>query len=205
MRIVRLKIIMLAAGLMGMIPVWVHAHDLVGYCMDCHGKDGASTEPDIPIIGGLSRQYLINSLSAYWEGARPCPDSKFRAGDTGRERTNMCQIAKDLTTRDVERIASYYSSKPFVRARQQADPAKAAAGELIHQAHCESCHAGGGSEAKDDAGILAGQWMEYLRVIFQDYKEGTRVMPAQMEPKIESLGADDIEALVHYYGSQGPN
>ena len=26
--------------------------DLVKPCADCHGKDGASTEPNVPIMGG---------------------------------------------------------------------------------------------------------------------------------------------------------
>jgi cytochrome subunit of sulfide dehydrogenase len=202
MRTLYLCRLLLAGILLEMYPAWSLAHDPVHFCMDCHGLHGVSTEPDLPSIGGLPHAYLVNSLSAYWEGTRPCPDYKFRAGDTGREKTNMCVIAKALNTRDVELVASYFSSQRFVPARQKTDPARVMAGKKLHEQHCQSCHANGGRSARDDAGILAGQWMDYLRVTFQDFKGGARVMPAQMEAKIELLNAEDVEALVHYYGSQ---
>ncbi len=202
MRMLSLCRFMLAAILLGSYPAWTLAHDPAHFCMDCHGVDGASTEPDLPIIGGLPRQYMINALASYWEGTRPCPDSKFRAGDTGREKTNMCKIAKELSTRDVELIATFYASKPFVPAIQTTDPAKALKGRQLHVMHCQGCHLAGGKAAKHDAGILAGQWMDYLRVIFQDFKEGTRAMPVGMESKFSELAADELEALVHFYGSQ---
>ena len=55
--------------------------------------------------------------------------------------------------------------------------------------------------AEDDAGILAGQWMPYLRHSFEEYSSGQRPMPKKMKPKFDELTKDDVDALVNYYGS----
>lgn len=43
--------------------------------------------------------------------------------------------------------------------------------------------------------------MGYLRDQFAAYADGSRESPGKMQEKLESLSADDVEALVHYYGS----
>ena len=40
-------------------------------CTGCHGKDGASTEADIPSIGGMSAKYLNITFKSYKEKERP--------------------------------------------------------------------------------------------------------------------------------------
>jgi sulfide dehydrogenase cytochrome subunit len=177
------------------------AATLVATCADCHGKDGASTESDVPIIGGYSAKYLSDSLVNYKNKARPCPQSKFRAGPRRGESSDMCAIAGKLTDADVKAIAGFLSTKPFVRARQGADAAKAAHGQQIQEAHCKKCHEDGGSSADDDSGILAGQWMPYIRHSFEEFSSGQRPMPKKMKPKFDELTKDDVEALVNYFGS----
>jgi len=49
--------------------------------------------------------------------------------------------------------------------------------------------------------MLGGQQMGYLRNMFAQYVDGTREQPKKMEEKLGALSADQIEALVHYYGS----
>ena len=73
--------------------------------------------------------------------------------------------------------------------------------KAIHQQNCEKCHANDGSEAKDDAGVLAGQWTPYLRKTFEEYKADKRHMEQKMKPKIKELDKDGIEALLNYYAS----
>jgi sulfide dehydrogenase cytochrome subunit len=169
-------------------------------CADCHGKDGASTESDVPIIGGYSAKYLSDSLVNYRNKARPCPQAKFRAGSHRGEATDMCAIAAKLSDADVKAIAGFLAAKPFVRARQTADAAKAAHGLQIQEAHCKKCHEDGGSSADDDAGILAGQWMPYIRHTFEEFGSGQRPVPKKMKPKFDELTKDDVEALVNYFG-----
>lgn len=174
---------------------------LIAPCEDCHGKDGASKESKIPIIGGLSSIYITDSLIIYKEKSRPCDDVKYPAGAHKGETSNMCKSAEKLSDEDMELIATHYADKPFVRANQTFDADLAAKGKGIHALNCKKCHADGGSDPEDDAGILAGQWMPYLTEQFEEYTADKRPMDKKMKPKIEKLSEDDIKALINYYGS----
>ena len=170
-------------------------------CSYCHGKAGASTEPEVPIIGGYSTEFLVNNITTYRDHERDCPDTKYRSGPNKGKTTNMCQVAHSLTDSDIRQIAVYFSKKKFVRAKQQTDAALVAKGKDIHEYYCEKCHSEGASEAKDDAGMMAGQWMPYLRQAFDEFATGKRPIPKKMKLKFEQLAPEDMEALVHYYGS----
>lgn len=174
---------------------------LVETCTNCHGKDGVSTESDVPTIAGYSADSLSSNLSAFKKNERPCPETKIRAGEKKGTKTDMCKSVKDLSDGDIKEVAEYYAGKKFVRATQKFDPALAKKGKAIHDANCEKCHAEGGSVAKDDAGILAGQWMPYLEETFKQYSSDKRPMPKKMKPKMEKLDKAAIDALINYYGS----
>lgn len=171
-------------------------------CADCHGKDGASTESDVPVIGGLSAPYLLDSMAAYRDNKRPCPQTKYRAGDTKRPATTMCKVAAQLGAEQTAAVAKHLAAEPFVKARQPFDKAKAATGKKVHEASCEKCHSEGGASPDDDAGILAGQWQPYLKETFAQYAKGTRPQPEKMKAKLDPLKPEEIEALLHYYASQ---
>jgi sulfide dehydrogenase cytochrome subunit len=175
--------------------------DPIETCAGCHGKDGASTESDVPIIGGYSAKYLTDSLTNYKNKARPCPEVKYNAGELKGQTADMCTVASKLSAGDITAIADTLSKKPFVRAKQSADAAKAARGKQIQEAHCKKCHEDGGSSPDDDAGILAGQWIPYIRHTFEEFTSGQRPMPKKMKPKFDELTKDDIDALVNYFGS----
>jgi cytochrome subunit of sulfide dehydrogenase len=196
---VLLGCVALALGFSGNARADVNA--LVAGCAECHGKDGASAESDVPIIGGYSAKYLTDSMANYKNKARPCPQTKLRTGPHKGDSTDMCTIAGKLSDEDVKLVAGYLAAKPFVRARQTADAAKAARGLQIQEAHCKKCHEDGGSSADDDAGILAGQWMPYIRHTFEEFSSGQRPIPKKMKPKFTELTKDDVEALVNYFGS----
>jgi sulfide dehydrogenase cytochrome subunit len=174
---------------------------LIGPCEDCHGKDGASEESKIPSIGGFSAQYITDSLAVYGDKTRPCEEVKFPAGAHKGDTTDMCKVAADLSEADTALVAEHYAGKPFVRAKQSFDADLAKRGKGIHDLECKKCHEDGGSSPDDDAGILAGQWMPYLEDQFEEYASGKRPMPEKMKPKMDKLSADDIKALVNYYGS----
>jgi len=171
-------------------------------CADCHGKDGASTESDVPIIGGLSETYLADSMAAYKDKKRPCPETAYRAGDKKRPKTDMCRVAVQLGAEDTAKVAKHLAAEPFVKAKQKFDAAKAATGKKVHDAACEKCHSEGGSLADDDAGMLAGQWMPYLRASLEEFATGRRPIPEKMKPKFDPLKPDERDALLHYYASQ---
>ncbi len=114
----------------------------------------------------------------------------------------MCETVDELTEDEIEEIGEYYAAKPFVPAKQEFDAAKTAAGQKIHDKECEKCHIDGGTNPEEDAGILAGQWTEYLQQSFDAYMSGDREQPKKMKEKMEPLSEADIDALLHYYASQ---
>jgi len=174
---------------------------LVENCASCHGKDGASTESDVPIIGGYSAKYLGDSLANYRNKSRPCPEVKYRAGAHKGEAMDMCTVAGKLTAEDAAAVAGYLATKPFVRASQSVDATKAEHGKQVHEIHCKKCHEDGGSSPEDDNGILAGQWMPYISHTFDEFASGKRPLPKKMKPKFDELSKDDFDALLNYYGS----
>lgn len=191
---------LVVAALAFALPAFTAGADTA--CADCHGKDGASTESDVPTIGGVSEQYLLDSMAAYREGKRPCPETAWRAGDKKRPKTDMCKIAQKISVDETAKVAKDLAGKPFVRAKQKFDAAKAAAGKKVHDAQCEKCHSEGGSVAEDEAGILAGQWMPYMKETFAQYMKGARPQPEKMKVKFNALKPEEQEALLHYYASQ---
>jgi sulfide dehydrogenase cytochrome subunit len=170
-------------------------------CANCHGKNGASTETDIPIIAGYSADTTIGNLNAYKNKDRDCPKTKYRAGSKKGKKTDMCEMVKDLNDSDIKQIAQFFAKQKFVRAKQKSDPALAKNGKDVHDMYCEECHSGGGSVASDDAGILAGQWIPYLKQSFADYSSAKRPIPKKMKVKMDELKKTDIDALINYYGS----
>jgi sulfide dehydrogenase cytochrome subunit len=198
------RIVCLSALLCGAVFVNANAADvaaLAASCDDCHGKNGASTEPKIPSIGGMSATYITDSLAVYQDKSRPCADVKYPAGAKKGETANMCDLAAKLAKGEDELIAGHYADKPFVPAKQAFDAELAKRGKGIHELQCKKCHEDGGSSPDDDAGILAGQWMPYLESQFAEYTSGKRPMAKKMQPKIEKLTADDIKALLNFYAS----
>ena len=175
---------------------------LIQECMDCHGKDGVSTESDVPEIAGFSAYYMSDALGAYADGDRPAVKSKFRFGDTSRPETDMVTISKNLSEDQIKEVGKFFAGKKFAPRKQPFDAAKAAEGEKLHEHHCKKCHSAGGTDPTDDAGILAGQWTHYIEHAFKTMRSGKRAMDKKMKPKIEELSDAEIEALVQYYASQ---
>jgi sulfide dehydrogenase cytochrome subunit len=171
-------------------------------CDDCHGDNGVSQWADVPTIAGMPEYVHSDALFAYRDNTRPCAESEYRQGDTSRPATTMCDAVADLDDATLEDIALNYFELPFVAAQQEFDADLAAAGQTVHDEKCDKCHSEGGSNPDDEAGILAGQWMDYLANSFAEYASGDREQPKKMKEKMDELSAADATALQHYYSSQ---
>jgi sulfide dehydrogenase cytochrome subunit len=156
----------------------------------------------MPTIGGIDAFTQADALYVYRDQERACAESSYRLGDTSRAPTTMCETTANLSDDDIEAIAEHYAALTFVPAVQEFDAALAEVGAAVHKQECDRCHSEGGSNAEDEAGILAGQWMGYLRTAFAQYAADERPQDKKMREKMENLSADDVEALVHYYASQ---
>ena len=66
-------------------------------CVACHGPDGNSPAPDFPKIAGQHHDYLLKALKDYKSGARKSPI--------------MAPLVANLTQRDIEDLAAFYSSQ----------------------------------------------------------------------------------------------
>ena len=170
-------------------------------CDGCHGEGGVSQWDDMPTIAGIDAFTHSDALYVYRDNERTCAESNYRLGDTSRSAT-MCDVVANMSDDDIEAIAEYYAALDFVPASQPFDAALAEAGAAIHKRECDRCHSDGGSNPEDEAGILAGQWMGYMRASFEQYAAGSRPQDRKMKEKMDPLSADDVEALLHYYASQ---
>lgn len=179
-----------------------HIGAIVESCDGCHGDNGVSQWSDVPTIAGLAEFVHADALFVYRDGDRPCADNDYRQGDTSRPATNMCDIAATLSDDEIETIAAMYAALPYVKATQEFDAELAKAGEAVHKQHCDRCHADAGMDPEDEAGMLGGQWTEYLRNTFDEYSSGERDQLEKMKEKMDLVSDDDIEALLHYYASQ---
>lgn len=185
----------------GPIALAAEVEALAEDCNGCHGKDGVSAEPTIPIIAGYSAPYITDSLLNYKDEARPCTEATYSGGPNKDKASDMCKAVAGLSEGDMEALGSYYAEKTFVPAKQEFDAAKAKLGEEIHS-NCDKCHEDGGSVQEDDAGLLSGQWTPYLKRTFDQFISGERSQPKKMKKKLDKLSPDDIDALLHYYASK---
>jgi cytochrome c553 len=67
-------------------------------CAACHGVDGNSQAPDFPRLAGQHYDYLVKSLTDYKTGAR--------------KNAIMAPQAANLSRRDIEDLAAFYSRQP---------------------------------------------------------------------------------------------
>ena len=172
---------------------------LVKMCEGCHGKDGNSIQPDVPIIAGFSNEGFLNTMDVFRLNERIALSYQR----PGEPETVMNDIARALSDEDVLALADYFSKRPFHAAEQAADEALASNGEILHKQKCERCHRQNGAEPVEDAAILAGQWTPYLRRQFENILSGKRLVPRSMLRRVRNLPAEDIEALLNFYAMEG--
>lgn len=174
---------------------------LVDSCNDCHGDKGISTAQDVPTIASLSASVHSDSLKAFKAKSRPCNKVNYKRGDTKRQ-GDMCAVAGKLSDAEMTALADHYSKLPYASLKQPTDAAKAAAGKAIHDRDCKSCHSNGGRDPADDAGILGGQPVGWLKGALADFKADKAEQPKKMKDKIVKLSDAELEALAQYYASQ---
>ena len=170
-------------------------------CEACHGPNGISAHPDIPIIAGQTAKFLAKTLRGFQMWDRPCVKSEYPGGPKAGQKTDMCKVAGALGDADIKALADWYASKPFVPAKQEFDPALAAAGEALHAEHCESCHEQGG-KVPDRGPRLAGQWTDYMAATVKFVPTGEHMVPPMMERRVMDFSKEEITQLMNYYASQ---
>ncbi len=195
---------------------------LVNTCVGCHGPAGSSKGPSTPHLAEMSPNYFIGAMLAYKYDNDPdsidtvLSEDQAVVGEGGitleevekfeRVSTVMGRLAKGYTLKEIIKMAKYFAEQKLVAHPQEIDAAKAKKGQKLHKKYCEKCHEDGGSVSDDDAGILAGQWIPYLRYAMDDYLSGTREMPKKMSKQLKDMrlkkGHATVEELIHFYASR---
>lgn len=166
---------------------------LANTCAGCHGTDGASVGPATPSIGGLSEDYMVETMNAYKSGERWS--------------TIMGRIAKGYNDDEIVAMAKYYATQPYTGKAQTSEGPLARAGKQIHDKYCEKCHEDEARSIEDDAGLLAGQWMPYVHWTIDDYVAGRSTttekgMRKAVKKMLDAHGPSSVEKLVNFYGSR---
>lgn len=159
-------------------------------CAGCHGTDGSSAGPSSPHLAGMQPDFFIEAMQDYRQGKR--------------NPTIMDRIAKAYSDEQIQAMAQFFVEQPLHLASQEYDAKMAENGAKLHQVYCEKCHEDGG-QARSDFGMLAGQWMPYLRFSMDDFLSGKRSMNRKMARKkgvmYEKYGDKAVEAVIQFYGS----
>jgi cytochrome subunit of sulfide dehydrogenase len=174
---------------------------LTASCAECHGDKGVSTAQDVPTIAGTSATVQSDWLKAYRGKTVPCPKVNYKRGDTNRK-GDMCSVAKDLSDAEIADLADYHAKLAYVAQKQAFDAGKAAAGKALHDRDCKKCHSAGGKDPSDDAGILAGQPLEWLKVTLAAFQKGTKDQPKKMKDVSSKLTDPELDALANFYASE---
>ena len=189
---------------------------LTNTCVACHGADGVSQGPAIPSLAGMTKNYFIGTMLAYKytddeEGLENVLEmlSQNEAYEDleayPRYSTIMSRIALGYSLEEIIAMADVFAGTEVVAVEQDYDKSKVAMGEELHEEYCGKCHEEGGLSTADDVGLLAGQWMLYLKYTLEDYMNDRRDMPKKMKTKLEEMheghGKESIHNLLQYYAS----
>jgi len=156
-------------------------------CSVCHGENGASTNPEIPVLAGQEMYYLYVQLK------------DFKAGH--RANTIMQTVAGTMSKSEMKAVATYFSKQEWPNIGFNADPAKATKGETAASSgQCVACHLGNYHGASRIP-RLAGQHPQYLLKTMMDFKHHERLNSPAVAALLAAFGDDDLINMAEYIGN----
>jgi sulfide dehydrogenase cytochrome subunit len=161
-------------------------------CAGCHGTFGASAGDSIPIIGGQPQVFLKQAMLSYKDGKR--------------HSTIMQRLAKGYDEAQIDVMANFISSQPWVSADVKIDREKANKGKQMHITKgCVGCHGAKGISVAPNTPRLAGQYPEYLFIQMRYYINPQITIPSSakvMRSMLKGANDEDLRALAEFYASQ---
>lgn len=176
-------------------------------CAGCHGTQGASAGPSMPSLAGQSKAAIVDAMKAFRgvpkkdADGKPVLDKDGKPVLEARPSTVMGRLAKGYTDAEIEAMGEFFSKQKPHAPQQALDKATVAKGAVLHEKNCQRCHMEEGREGKDNAPLLAGQWVKYLQIQMDAYTSGKRPMGEKMAEKVKPLSKDDLDALMQFYAS----
>ncbi len=185
--------------------------DKLKACFTCHGKNGVSDDPQMPILAGQHMYYIYVQLKDFQAGRRVSPmmseimtgrtvEELFASGSQpgGSDLPVMTEVAAFLTKGEMRAIATFFSEQSWPNIGYRADPARARMGEVATIAgQCVQCHRGG-YEGNSGTPHLAGQHVAYLEKTMGDFKSKARANSAAKSSLMETYSAEDIKRMAEF-------
>jgi cytochrome c553 len=95
-----MKLAILFATVLFAAPAWAQAANpkLISGCAPCHGADGIAKFGEVPNLAGQNELYLLKQLHAFHDGKRVHKEMRY--------------MSRNMTEKEMEAIAHYFSSLP---------------------------------------------------------------------------------------------
>lgn len=163
-------------------------------CTACHGRNGNSTNPEVPSLAGQTAGYLERQLDAF--------QSQRRLGV-------MSGVSMGLSKQQMRDAASYFARQtPHWSRALSIDPTTSRRGRTLWVEGktgkgvpaCASCHALDGSGLAPEFPRLAGQHAAYVAKQLRAFRADSRLSNpnAMMRAVSAPLSDADIEAIAEY-------
>jgi cytochrome c553 len=184
--------VFLLASLLAVAPVGAQDVDAgrkkAEACQGCHGVNGNSTVPQVPILASQTARYIYLQIKDIKEGRRIGPQSE--------------PFLKDLSREDMFDIAAFFAAQKLRPVDFKTDPAQVARGQAkSDETLCTMCHLGG-FKGQNEIPRVAGQHPAYVIKQLQDFKHARRTNDGgNMHAVAKTLSDQDIEDLAHYLAS----
>ena len=165
-----------------------YAGQFKAVCAACHGVNGRSDMPGVPVIAGNSSLYVITQLFLFREGRR-----KNQA---------MVAMAMPMKDADLKGFADYIGTLAAVPAPAPATPPDAAlmtkVKAIAEQHKCTYCH-GADLAGGQQVPRIGGQKEDYLRQTLHDFKSGDRPgYTRAMSEALSQVPVEDLDLLAFY-------
>lgn len=160
---------------------------VAGFCANCHGEGGNSTNPEIPNLAGQNPGYLLEQVRQFAQGKRK---NEFMEG-----------MIRALKPDETIGMVVYFGLQPVLPVPSGASAAQILKGKDLFGKNCFRCHGENGRGSEKFARI-AGQQSAYLSKSLKRYRAGSAQRNDPLMAAATRLLSDaDIDALVAYVSS----
>lgn len=161
---------------------------VAGFCANCHGDGGNSSNPDIPNLAGQNPGYLLDQVRQFADGRRK---NEFMEG-----------MIRALKPEETIGMVVFFGAQTVLPHRTGTPAAQIARGRELFSKNCFRCHGENGLGSEHFARI-AGQQSGYLAKTIKRYREGTSLKRSDplMASATSQLSDADVNALVAYLSS----
>lgn len=163
---------------------YAEIRDTLELCVTCHGLNGPSAEPGIPVLSAQHQYYIYVQLKDFKAGRR--------ANDT------MSPIAEGLEKDQMMLIGKFFSEQSWPNLGYRGDPERVQRGQVAAESgECTACHLGN-YKGNSRVPHISGQQKEYLLKTMMDFKNDVRRNAAAMQDLFATFSDEDIEAMAEF-------